>query len=176
MANLTSEKLNELYQKLPPDVKEAYFGVNTAEILQSIAKENNLTTEKLGIMADETGLLMLGITHPAEFISNLANRMDLQKELARKVAHEINEKIFSKIRESLRKIHSGETEKEEKEKEQPEQQMPPVINPLKTFSNNEPIAEKNKKDIFEQRSKTFRAKPEITSYTKDIDPYREPLS
>ncbi len=141
MPNLTPEQLRERYQKLPPDVQEAYFGVETGEILQKIGKENRLTTEKIGIMADETGLLMLGLTHPNKFISNLAERMDIDKELAKKIAYKINEEIFKKIRESLRKIHKRKpTESEErnqtdKDKKEPieTRTIPKVIKPYSTF-------------------------------------------
>ena len=55
-------------------------------------------------MVGEAGYVMLGVTHPNDFIGNLAERLEVDKEKARAIAQEINEQIFKKVRESLRKI------------------------------------------------------------------------
>ena len=57
-------------------------------------------------MVGEAGYVMLGVTHPNEFIANLAERLEVDKEKARAIAQEINEQIFKKVRDSLRKIHN----------------------------------------------------------------------
>ena len=90
MPKLTSEQLRERYKKLPLDVQEVYFSAKTGETLQKIGKENMLSTEKIGIIADETGLLMLGLTQPNEFIPNLSKRTGMERELAKKIAYKIN--------------------------------------------------------------------------------------
>lgn len=151
----TNKQLLEKYDNLPKDVQEAIFSIDTAEILQKIAKENELNIEKLGILADETGLLMLGITRPNEFISNLAKRLEIEKGAANKIGKEVNGQIFFRIRESLKKIHepnSSAAVNAEKSK------TPRIIEPKNIFQ------ERNKDQIF--RSKTEETK---------IDPYREPI-
>ncbi|MFC1756792.1 hypothetical protein ACFLZC_01370 [Patescibacteria group bacterium] len=190
MIKLTPQQLLERKKKLPEDVREAYSSVNTANILMAIGKEAQISTEKTGIVADETGLLMLGLTHPDRFISNLAKRLDIDKGLASKIAHKINDQIFSKIRESLRKIHNEKAEPVMEQLIKPQQMfgdeetiLPapakiPVDKPapakadLRKPASVETTAGKN---IFEERSKekVFRSKP--TEKTKQFDPYREPL-
>jgi len=164
----TNEQLFEKYEKLPRDVQEAILDINTSGVLQTISKENNLTTEQLGALADETGLLMLGLTHPNNFISNLTQRLAIDKELTRKVAHQVNEQIFSKIRESLRKMYEEEPE------QTPTSQIPHTIQPQREFKPEGPEG----KDIFEERTQKeiFRSKPEVVEkqYPKGTDPYREP--
>jgi len=105
MTKLTPQQLKEIYQKLPEDLKEAIFSVKSAEVIQAVGKKYNLAVDKTGELADETGLVMLGLTHPRDFISNLAQRLGVDKETARKIAEEVNTQIFATVRESLKKIH-----------------------------------------------------------------------
>ncbi|MFC1625295.1 hypothetical protein ACFL1O_00195 [Patescibacteria group bacterium] len=106
----TQEEILKKYQTLPEDLQKAIFSMDTANIIQKIAKDNDLNVEKMGILADEAGLLMLGITRPNNFISNLTSRLEIDKSTAGKIGQEINAQIFSKIRESLKKIHGVPTQ------------------------------------------------------------------
>jgi hypothetical protein len=183
MTKLTPQQLREIYQKLPEDLKDAIFSVDSAEIIQFLGKKYNLAVDKIGELADETGLVMLGVTHPRDFISNLAQRINFDKETARKIAEEINTQIFAKVRTSLKKIH-GITEEgtpfiktlgkkaiiEEIEREEvPEilkgTTQPPA--PSEGEGPPHPFEAKTKEEI-------FRIPPEEKKYPSG-DPYREPI-
>jgi hypothetical protein len=105
MQEYTDEQIREKYNNLPEDLKKAIFGVETAGILKIIGEKYQLYLDKIGVLGNETGLVMLGITHPNNFISNLAERLKIDKETARKIGEEVNNQIFAKVRESLKKIH-----------------------------------------------------------------------
>jgi len=106
MKNFTEEQIAQMYDNLPEDLKDAIFGLEMNEIVERIGRENQLNIEQIGDLANETGMVMLGVTHPNEFIGNLADRLEVDKEKARAIAGEINEQVFKKVRESLRKIHN----------------------------------------------------------------------
>jgi len=106
MKNFTEEQVAKMYDNLPEDLKDAIFGLEMNEIVERIGRENQLNIEQIGDLANETGMVMLGVTHPNEFIGNLADRLEVDKEKARAIAGEINEQIFKKVRDSLRKIHN----------------------------------------------------------------------
>ena len=116
MKNFTEEQIAQMYDNLPEDLKDAIFGLEMNEIVERIGRENQLNIEQIGNLANETGMVMLGVTHPNEFIANLAERLGVDKEKARIIAQEINEQIFKKVRDSLRKIHNMREEGEEQEK------------------------------------------------------------
>ena len=101
----TNAQILERFKKLPEDVKEAMFSVDTVQIMQEIGEKNKLMIDKIGELADETGLVMLGLTHPNEFISHLAERLGVERDIAKEIAEEINTKVFFPIRENLKKIH-----------------------------------------------------------------------
>lgn len=132
MSKYTPQQLREIYLKLPEDVKEAMFSVDTAEIIRNIGEKHKLMIDKIGELADETGLVMLGLAHPSEFISHLADRLGVEKEKAKEIAEETNSKVFFPIRENLKKIHGVEEAAPEGGEPRPEisgRETPTVITP-----------------------------------------------
>ncbi|MEK7596369.1 MAG: hypothetical protein AAB564_02385 [Patescibacteria group bacterium] len=106
MKSYTREELEEKYKHLPPEIEEAIFNVGLDKTLEEIGKKYKLRIDQLGILANETRLVMLGLTHPKDFINNLAERLELNEETAKNIAQEINQRIFHEIREELKKMHS----------------------------------------------------------------------
>jgi len=131
------------YRELPEDVREAIFSVDSADIIQSISKKNNLTVDKMSELADEIGLLMLGVTEPKDFISNISRRLGVDKKTAHDITAEVNEKIFSKIRESLKKIHNikDEEDSEEKEVGMPKPEVVKAPEPTKVLNREDILKE-----------------------------------
>lgn len=125
----TQQQLQEIYKSLPEDLKEAIFGVHNAEIIQNISKKNNLHVDQMGELAAETGLVLLGLTRPENYIKNLGNRLNIDLKQAREIAMQVNIEIFSKVKESLKKIHGiGQTIQETpKEEMKPENSASPQI-------------------------------------------------
>ena len=96
MKDLTPQQIREIYIKLPQDLKDAILGVDSTDIMRKIGEKHKLAIDKIGKMVGEAGYVMLGVTHPNEFIANLAERLEVDKEKARIIAQEINEQIFKK--------------------------------------------------------------------------------
>ena len=91
MADTKTKNFQELFEKLPQDIKEAMYGIDSSEAIQSISKKYNLLIDKMGILSEETGLVMLGLTHPKDFISNLAKRLQVDQLTAKSIAQDVNE-------------------------------------------------------------------------------------
>ncbi len=127
------EKEQEIMKRfldLPEDVQKSLFSSITNEAILEVAKKHELTVEKIGELADETGLVMLGMTRPNEFIKNLERRLELPAAKAKEVAEDINQKVFFPIRESLKQIHGIDSIKKASEEK-----------------NETPIVETNKKSL-----------------------------
>lgn len=114
MSKISKEEITKKYEQLPENVRKIFSSTDTSRIIRDLGQKHKLMLDKIGELADETGLVMLGLTHPKNFISNLTSRLGATKEVAREIADEINEKIFQKIRSELRQIHkiSNSTESE----------------------------------------------------------------
>ncbi len=174
MIELTPQKLKEIYKKLPEDLKEAMSSVDSSEIIQNIGRKHQLTVDKMGELAGEIGLVMLGLTHPRDFISNLSQRLGVDKEKAGKIAEDANGQIFAKVRESLKKIHGIEPLPPRKEPVPP---VPvPVLKPETELAAPKPEIQPAPHP-FEAKTKEeiFRAPAEEKKYSNN-DPYREPIN
>ncbi len=119
----------ESYKKLPKDVQDAITSVDTADILRQIGDEKNMMIDKVGELADETGLVLLGFTHPSQFVSHLSERLGIEKSIAKEIAEEVNTRIFFPIRENLKKIH-GLREEEVEEEEEAKTPLPTPLSPM----------------------------------------------
>lgn len=105
--NYTREQLEEQYRKLPEVLKNALLGVEVAERIYAIGTRAGFTMEEIGVVAEETGFIILGLDHPQKFIEKLSLRLK-DRERARSVALEINEQIFMPLREALKSAHGME--------------------------------------------------------------------
>lgn len=109
MDTLTPQTLSKLFKALPQDVRDIYSSDKTTEALITIGKKYSVHIDKLGGLVDETGFVLLGKTHPKDYIRNISARLNLKPEDAKSIAEEINEQIFKPLRESLKQIHHIET-------------------------------------------------------------------
>lgn len=160
MKDLTPQQIREIYVKLPQDLKDAILGVDSTDIMRKIGEKHKLAIDKIGKMVGEAGYVMLGVTHPNEFIANLADRLEVDKEKARAIAQEINEQIFKPVRDSLRKIHNMREEGEEEQEEKIQDKVSPLGNSQGETFKDKASREDILKEIEKDHSKENNA-PEI---------------
>lgn len=110
MSKYTQQQLEERYDSLPENLKEALLSVDIANKMFEIGKKHTLTIEETGYVAEETGLVVLGLEKPQNLIANIQKRLNSEEDEAGEIAHDINEKIFFPIREALKKAHNIEIE------------------------------------------------------------------
>ena len=105
--NHSEEQLIEQFQTLPEGLKRAITTVDTANAIQEIAKKFLLHIDQMAALASETGLVLLGFTHPRDFVKNLAARLRISEQRALEIAKEVGEQILVKVREALRNLHEN---------------------------------------------------------------------
>src|SRR3989344_5895568 len=127
----------ERYRDLPEDIQQALFSSATSDAILAIGKKNELAIDKICELVDETGLVMLGITPPSDYVKNLVNRLSVPQEKAKAIAEEINQKVFQPVRESLKKIHG--IAEEVKKPEAPPQPKPVIPTQPKPLPKREDI-------------------------------------
>jgi hypothetical protein len=93
------------YEELPAILKQALFSAEIAEQMFEIGKKFGLTIEKTGIMAEETGYVILGLGRPNELVGNLASGLHVDTDKAKDIGAEINHQIFFPLREELKRTH-----------------------------------------------------------------------
>ncbi|MDP3052282.1 MAG: hypothetical protein Q8N42_02120, partial [bacterium] len=115
----TNEQLLAMYHRLPKDVQEAILSVDTSEAIREIGEKHKLMVDKIGDLADETGLVMLGVTRPSQYVPHLIERLEVSQEAAQEITEEVNNRILFPIRDSLRKIQQEREELAETIPEEP---------------------------------------------------------
>lgn len=108
MKKYTSEELWKLYEKIPQELKEAIFSEKTSEIIWDICLRNEVEDERISEIALYTGRVLLGILPPDEFQKTLEKEINIQKEVAKNIALEINRFIFYPVKPELEQLYTTE--------------------------------------------------------------------
>lgn len=94
----------EQFKNLPQKLKDVLFSEDTTDIIFAIGKENKLTVFQMEELADEAGLVVLGIKTTEDFAKNIAQRLATSAEKAAPIARATMEKIFNPILGDLRAL------------------------------------------------------------------------
>jgi len=134
----SKEKFWQLYQKLPPDLKEAVFSEETAEAVYDICKKNGI--DEPSLLASYVQEVLLGILAPEDFQKTLESEAGFKKDVTKEIVKEINRFVFYPVRPALEKLHgvgsAGSVEKETEtranEKESAQRETKPLeVSPSK---------------------------------------------
>ena len=103
----TKDELWKLYEKLPEELKEAIFSVETADSIWNICERQDV--DQVSELAKLVGNVLLGILAPSEFQKSLETELKLTPEIAKKVFQEIHRQIFYPVQLELAKLYPTET-------------------------------------------------------------------
>lgn len=101
----TQKQRWELYKKLPEEVKEMLSAPETAETMNDICERFNIPDDKASVLTELVGQTLLGVLPPDEFQEALEEDVKLEKDVAKKVFHEINRFIFYPVKSSLEEVY-----------------------------------------------------------------------
>ena len=121
MTPYTPQEVEEHFQRLPEPLKEAMMSVENSERIFEVGKKFALTVEQIGFLAEESGYVVLGLTHPQDFVARIEQHLRVDADKAKNIAQEINHKVFFPLREALKSAHQFELTQEQI------QQPPPPI-------------------------------------------------
>jgi len=158
----TPQQIQQRFESLPEDVKEAISSIDTTNTILEIGKSNSIQIDEMGEFVDETSMVMLGFTKPSDFVSNIESRFGVSKEIAEKLVKEINEKILLKIRESLKKITEEKKEIEEKI------DVEEIIRPKKLLEEQK--SDLDEEDIFDHQKEREEMMRELEKEEETLTP------
>ncbi|MCC6323383.1 hypothetical protein IT400_01175 [Candidatus Nomurabacteria bacterium] len=95
-------KLDERFDKLPTEVKDAIANSNYQKELYIIANEQKLSIDQMDKLEKATNKILLGIEHPDKYQGMLEADLQLTSEKATELSNAINERILKNIREILK--------------------------------------------------------------------------
>ncbi len=98
-----SEDFKKLYQKLRLELEEAFSSSETGDNIWNICEKNEI--DEVTKVAKLVGNVLLGILPVEEFQETLEKELNLEKDIAKKVAQEINRFIFYPVKPALEQLY-----------------------------------------------------------------------
>ncbi|MEK7574802.1 MAG: hypothetical protein AAB511_01065 [Patescibacteria group bacterium] len=175
---LSEKELQTRFDKLPYALKTALRSVDSARVVVDIGRKYALHVDKLGELGEETGLVILGITHPGEFLGRLSRKLGVSEDKTRLIAQEINTEILLKIRDALKQVNGepilARQPSTESSTKREMQQQNPSTNKGSTFVKKEreeiPSRESLLKDIEDPAlPQEYESMPNRDSLLRDIE-------
>ncbi|HTK32975.1 MAG TPA: hypothetical protein VL335_00300 [Candidatus Paceibacterota bacterium] len=111
MLQFNAEQIQEKFEQLPKEVQDAVSSPEVHDNLVSIAKKYGLHIDQEGVLVDQVGQVMLGLSPSKDFVKNFMNAGGVTSAVATSVAQDINAEIFSKIKNSMQLIEKQILEK-----------------------------------------------------------------
>lgn len=98
---LTDEQIIKILEKLPEDLKDALFSIDTAERIADVCEKFEVPGKKVPLVAGAVGDILLRTELPEGLSKTLEKEVGLKREQAESIAKEIDFRIFSQVRASL---------------------------------------------------------------------------
>ena len=102
--NYSEQILKARFEQLPEDIREAIIATPWKNKLAQIASKHNLHIDQEGHLGEETIIVMFGLDHPDNLVYNISKHVEVSEEKAEEIAEDLNNEIFLKIRESLKRV------------------------------------------------------------------------
>lgn len=107
-SSTTRDEVTKKLNSLPEEARDYIYTPKMRDILMKIGEKHHLHLDQLGILETETGLAMLGFIEPQDYEKALVDIVHLEKSIAEAVAKDINEMLFIKIREGMKKSYEAQ--------------------------------------------------------------------
>jgi hypothetical protein len=102
----TIEQVWKLFEKLPKDLQEAIFSVETADSIYNICEKNEIS--EVSRVAKIVGFILLGLLSPNELQETLEKELKLEPKVAKKASQEIDRFILYSVRGGLTALYGAE--------------------------------------------------------------------
>lgn len=103
-SEITEQKISEKFEGLSQDLKNVLSSVNTSTTIENIAAKFRLDEEKITMLIQLVGLVILGFTSFENMKEEMKETIDISPQFIPLIADEIRQKIFSPVMNSLQKI------------------------------------------------------------------------
>lgn len=102
--NTADPMVIEKFKNLPQKLKDALFSEDTTDTIFSVGKENGLTVFQMEELADEVGLVILGVNTPEDFPKNIEKKLKIDAKKTESLSRAFTEKIFNPILGDLKAL------------------------------------------------------------------------
>ncbi len=164
------EKLQEIYEILPEDLKEAIFSEEISATINDIGVENSLNEKQNSKLIEYVGYVFLGLLSPNDFEKNIKEKLFLTEALAHRIYQQIVRTVFIPLKTSLELIHKTQINMPSAVKEKEEKEQKKVAEKTETIKNRFPVQEE---EMPVQEKPPIKEESPAEEFKKDV--YREPI-
>lgn len=97
----TQKLIDQRIAMLPENIRESLKKIPWAEEILAIGKKNGLHVDQMGELQIETVLVLVGLTHPNQYPTELKRALSLGDAQVTAIVVDVNERILKSIRQSL---------------------------------------------------------------------------
>ncbi len=163
----TPEEIDKKMETLPPDIQGLVYSAHMLDVIQSIGTKYKLHIDQVGTLEAEVADIMIGFTPAEKFVPNLMATLSLDQATAENIAKDINDELFIKIREAMKKLPQNVVPA-------PAPAAPPAAPILPTVQKP---AEPHPADmVLSQKTVTTAPVTPLKPEPYKADPYREPTN
>src|SRR3989344_6014058 len=101
----TPEEIQKKFDALPADIKSIVYSADMLGVIKKTGEKYKLHIDQLDVLEAETADVMTGFSKPDDFVANLSASLSVDRVQAENIAKDINDGLFIKIRESLKRLY-----------------------------------------------------------------------
>ncbi len=105
MSKYTKQQYNEIFEKLPPEIKDVVADGKTGDKLWAIGQGHNLQIDQIGNMTDIALDVIMGVSPSRTMVDDIANECHISKIEANLIVRDIDDQILKPIKELMVKIY-----------------------------------------------------------------------
>ena len=107
MLKISKQQINERWDATPEILRESLCSFENGKIIWQIGKEQHLDDKKIGIIAALSGYAIYGFIQLNDLAKEIKANLNLHSEIADSIAKEIESKIFSSIKNEMKKSYDS---------------------------------------------------------------------
>lgn len=104
MQKIPKEQLRKRFQILADTLQDVIFSENASASIRKAAVLGDVEG-KVTILAEMTGLVLMGFLNPADFQAELQRELGVTADIARQIESSLNAEVFSLVQTELKKLY-----------------------------------------------------------------------
>jgi hypothetical protein len=194
MQNDTDKVIQDQFNSLPPDIREAISRIPWKERVREIAKRENLDAAKTDSLETETMFVLYGFLSPDTFTDNITSEVGVSVDQAERLSKIINDEVIGEIEKQFEMIEALEPKNDAPNIPSPTQESAPTQTSPESHTESPAVPEiapeilpktidgqaahDAPKSVVEEKLTQItsaKSEPSTSGYAGGADPYREPI-
>ncbi|MFA6404635.1 MAG: hypothetical protein WCW03_01385 [Candidatus Paceibacterota bacterium] len=100
---------------IPDQIKKVASSIELSDSIVKIGNRFSLHVDQIGELGAEIRDILFGFSKSSDFVKHVSERLEVNRDLAEKIAIEVNKEVFAVIKAKLQKNESSKDEQDNKD-------------------------------------------------------------